>query len=87
MENIKAMFGDKIHKYCENVLEAIEGVDCLAINTEWNEYRTPDFKQLKSRMKEAVVFDGRNLFDLEIMEQAGFTYFSVGRRSVEPGKR
>lgn len=87
MENVQAMFGDKIYKYCESVMEAVDGVDCLAINTEWNEYRTPDFKQLKAKMKEAVVFDGRNLFDLETMQQSGFTYFSVGRRSIEPGKQ
>ncbi|PQO34952.1 UDP-glucose/GDP-mannose dehydrogenase family protein [Bremerella cremea] len=85
MENVQAMFGDKIHKYCENVMDAVEGVDCLAINTEWNEYRTPDFAQLKTKMKEKVIFDGRNLFDLEDMEKTGFSYFSIGRRSLECG--
>ncbi len=83
MENVQAQFGDKIHKYCKSEMEAIDGADCLAINTEWNEYRTPDFKKLKAKMKTPTIFDGRNLFDLGNMEKHGFTYFSVGRRPVD----
>lgn len=83
MENIEQQFGDKIHKYCKNEMEAIENADCLAINTEWNEYRTPDFSKLKSKMKTPVIFDGRNLFDLGTVEKHGFTYYSVGRTPVD----
>lgn len=82
MKNIKADFGDQIAKYCKSEMEAVQGADCLAINTEWNEYRTPDFKKLKAAMAHPVIFDGRNLFDLEAMEKHGFRYFSIGRRSV-----
>lgn len=84
MDNIKALFGDRISKYCKNEMETLEGADCLAINTEWNEYRTPDFKQVKKLLAHPVIFDGRNLFDLAVMEKHGFTYFSMGRRPVGP---
>ncbi len=60
----------------------IEGVDALIICTEWNEFRRPDLDRFKKVMKSAVVFDGRNLYDLKRAEEAGFTYISVGRPSV-----
>jgi len=82
MENVKAEYGDKIHSYCRSVMEAADGADILAINMEWNEYRTPDFKKLKSLMRTPLIFDGRNLFDLAAMEKSGFTYFSIGRKAV-----
>jgi UDPglucose 6-dehydrogenase len=63
-------------------METIDGVDALVICTEWNEFRRPDFEDMKSRMNEAVIFDGRNLFDLERMKETGFKYVSVGRKSV-----
>ncbi|MEW4454446.1 UDP-glucose/GDP-mannose dehydrogenase family protein [Bremerella sp. JC817] len=85
MDNVKEMYGDKISAYCKSEMEAVDGADCLAINTEWNEYRTPDFKKLKGKMKTPTVFDGRNLFDLATLEKHGFTYFSVGRRPVDSG--
>ncbi|MBI1247579.1 nucleotide sugar dehydrogenase [bacterium] len=87
MDNVKQLFGDKIQSYCKSEMVAIEGADCLAINTEWNEYRTPDFKRLKEKMKTPTIFDGRNLFDLGTMERFGFTYFSVGRRPVGASDR
>lgn len=82
MDNVRELFGDAISKYCETVMEVVDGVDCLAINTEWNEYRTPDFDALMSKMKAPVIFDGRNLFDLDMMEKKGFTYYSIGRRPI-----
>jgi len=85
MANVQAEYGDKIHKYCKSEMEAAEGADLLAINTEWNEYRTPDFKKLKLKLNHPVIFDGRNLFDLANMEKEGFTYFSVGRKVIESG--
>lgn len=62
--------------------EAIEGVDALVICTEWNEFRRPDFEEMKASMKSTVIFDGRNLYDLNRVEETGFTYYSVGRRNV-----
>ena len=75
----KGIFGDRI-SYSASNYDAIKGVDGLAIVTEWNEFRRPDFERMKSLMKSPVVFDGRNLFTPEQMKQHGFTYYSVGRR-------
>lgn len=81
MPNVKAQIGDKI-KYAAGEYEALEGVDALIIATEWSEFRTPDFARMQSLMKNKVIFDGRNLFDLAQMEECGFYYESVGRRVV-----
>ena len=67
-------------RYTSSNYDAIKGADALAIVTEWNEFRRPDFARMKSLMKSPVVFDGRNLFTPEQMKQNGFTYYSVGRR-------
>jgi UDPglucose 6-dehydrogenase len=75
----KGIFGDRI-TYAKSNYDAIKGADGLAIVTEWNEFRRPDFDRMKSLMRTAVVFDGRNLFTPEQMKQHGFTYYSVGRR-------
>ena len=72
------IFGDKI-TYTSSNYDAIKGVDGLAIVTEWNEFRRPDFVRMKSLMRSPVVFDGRNLFTPEQMKQHGFTYYSIGR--------
>lgn len=68
--------------FSANAMSAAEGADALVICTEWNEFRRPDFDMLKAKLRQPVIFDGRNLFDLNRMEESGFTYFSVGRRSV-----
>ena len=60
----------------------LEGIDALIICTEWNEFRRPDFENFKNQMKAPVIFDGRNLYSLERAEEAGLTYFSVGRRTI-----
>jgi UDPglucose 6-dehydrogenase len=75
----KGIFGNRI-SYTSSNYAAIKGADALAIVTEWNEFRRPDFARMKSLMKTPVVFDGRNLFTPEQMKQNGFTYYSVGRR-------
>lgn len=79
-ENVRAIYGDQL-TYCPDRYEAAEGADALAILTEWNEFRTPDFDYLKSKLKNPVVFDGRNLYDPRNMAKAGFDYFGVGLRS------
>jgi len=58
----------------------------LIIATEWNEFRTPDFTKISSSLKRRTIFDGRNLFDTELMEKLGYYYFSVGRKTVNPSK-
>jgi UDPglucose 6-dehydrogenase len=62
--------------------EALEGADALVIVTEWTVFRTPDFDKMKSLMTGNIIFDGRNLFDLEEMKEQGYKYFSIGRQII-----
>ena len=82
MNNAKKELGDKI-TFVENQYDALENADALIIATEWSEFRTPDFNKIKSLLKSHAIFDGRNLFDLSRMEEYGFHYESVGRRSIK----
>ena len=68
--------------FADNYYKAAEGADFLAILTEWTEFRTPDFAKVKASLKEPVIFDGRNLYDLEDMKRAGFYYNSIGRKTI-----
>ncbi len=81
MANVKKEMGDKI-SYAENQYDALEGADALVIATEWSEFRTPDFNKMKSLLKGNVIFDGRNLFDLTLIQECGFHYVSIGRKVV-----
>jgi UDPglucose 6-dehydrogenase len=74
----KRHFGDRI-RYTETPYEALEGADGLFVLTEWNEFRRPDFDRMKKIMRQAVVFDGRNVFDPVRMRERGFVYFGIGR--------
>lgn len=82
MENVKAIFGDKVF-FCEDQYEALIGADALAIATEWSVFRTPSFQVMKELLHDPVIFDGRNLYPLELMEEKGFIYESIGRMVVE----
>jgi len=64
---------------CEKSYDALAGADALAIVTEWNEFREPDFGKMRSLLREPVVFDGRNIYSPEHMRALGFLYFSIGR--------
>lgn len=81
MPNVKKQLGDAIH-YCQNMYDALDGADALVIVTEWTVFRTPDFSKMKSLMTGNVIFDGRNLFDLEEMKEQGYKYFSIGRQTI-----
>ncbi len=81
MENVRKLLGDRI-SYHNTPYEAAQGADAVFIATEWPEFRTPDFTKLGSLMKSRVIFDGRNLYDLQEMAESGFTYISIGRKSV-----
>jgi UDPglucose 6-dehydrogenase len=81
MENTKAILGDKI-QFCNNEYEAAEGTDALGVVTEWSVFRRPSFIKLKRVMNEAVIFDGRNLYELDEMAEHGFYYESIGRKIV-----
>lgn len=85
MNNVKGIIGNKI-TYTETQYDCLENADALIIATEWNEFRTPDFDKIVATLKEAVVFDGRNLFDVEQMEKKGFHYESIGRPLVNQPK-
>lgn len=81
MENIAAIYGDRL-LYAEDQYEALIGADLLAIVTEWSVFRTPSFKVMKELLKNPVIFDGRNLYDLDKMEREGFEYYSIGRPAL-----
>lgn len=74
----KKFFGDRIG-YGKNVYDCLLHADCLVIITEWNEFRRPNYDRIKDLMESPVIFDGRNLFDPEKMNQRGFQYFCIGR--------
>jgi UDPglucose 6-dehydrogenase len=82
MENVKGIFGDKI-TFSEDEYHALEGADALMIMTEWPVFRTPEFDKVESLLKNKVIFDGRNLYDLNQMAELGFEYYSVGRKTVK----
>lgn len=81
MENVKRLLGNKI-EFCESPYEAAQGADAIFIATEWPEFRTPDFDKLASVVKNKVIFDGRNLYDLSTMKDLKFTYISIGREAI-----
>jgi len=78
MENVRQILGDRI-TYCESEYEALQDADALAVVTEWTLFRKPDFDEVKKRMRAPVIFDGRNVYDVAEMAQAGFHYESIGR--------
>jgi len=78
MDNVKEVLGDKI-EFCEGEYEALEGADALMIMTEWPVFRTPEFNKIKEKLKNPLILDGRNLYDVARMKELGFTYFSIGR--------
>jgi len=69
---------------CETPEAALQGADALVVITEWNQFRSPDFEQLRTQLKEPVIFDGRNLYDPDFLSKKGFTYYSIGRAPVKP---
>jgi UDPglucose 6-dehydrogenase len=78
VEVAKRHFGNKV-TYAKRAYEALNGADGLALVTEWNEFREPDFARMRKLMKEPVIFDGRNIYNPAQMKAHGFTYFSIGR--------
>lgn len=78
MDNVRQVLEDKI-TYANNEYEAIQDADALAIITEWNEFRNPDFDKMKSMMRGHAIFDGRNIFDVKHIQGKGFYYESIGR--------
>jgi UDPglucose 6-dehydrogenase len=85
MENVKNIYGDQI-QLAAGMYEAIKGADCLAIMTEWNEFRTPDFDKIETLLVNKAIFDGRNLYDVDQMKANGFHYESIGRPKAKKAK-
>nr|WP_321221274.1 UDP-glucose/GDP-mannose dehydrogenase family protein [uncultured Psychroserpens sp.] len=81
MSNVQKKYGEKLY-YADNMYDTLEGVDALIICTEWSIFRTPDFNKLKSKMKAPIIFDGRNLYDVNDVNNEGFSYTSIGRNTV-----
>jgi UDPglucose 6-dehydrogenase len=80
MKIAKTIFGSKV-SFAENSYGALTGADALALVTEWNEFREPDYARMKKLMRQPVIFDGRNIYNPEQIRAHGFTYFSMGRPS------
>lgn len=81
MKNIKKIFGEKL-TYAENSYEALEGADALVILTDWNEFKHIDLSKVKKLMKQPMIFDGRNIYNLQTMKELGFNYISTGRAPI-----
>ncbi|ANH80440.1 UDP-glucose 6-dehydrogenase [Niabella ginsenosidivorans] len=81
MENVRGRFGNRI-TYSANQYEALDGADALLILTEWSEFRNPDFDKMKDLLKTHTIFDGRNVYALDKMEELNFHYESIGRAVI-----
>lgn len=81
MEHVRKLYGEKV-QFCKSPYEAAAEADALFIATEWPEFRTPDFDKLSGLLKNKVIFDGRNLYDLPMMRELGYTYYSIGRETI-----
>jgi UDPglucose 6-dehydrogenase len=81
LEKLRGQFGERV-RYEHDEYAAIKGADALVICTEWNAYRSPDFDEMRARMKQPLIFDGRNLYELDVIRRRGFEYYSIGRPPV-----
>jgi UDPglucose 6-dehydrogenase len=84
-DEARRLYGDRPDfTLCRNAYEAVEGADALAIITEWQEFRSPDFERLRQLLKAPVIFDGRNLYDPGMVSRFGLTYYAIGRGKALP---
>jgi UDPglucose 6-dehydrogenase len=81
MNNVRKFFGDKI-ELCKDQYDVLNNADALLIATEWTVFRSPDFNKMMALMKSKTLFDGRNLYELNVMRDLGFYYSSIGRETV-----
>ena len=83
MDNVRKILGDHPDVlFTHTSYDALKNADALVIITEWPLFRTPDFDKMALLLKDKVIFDGRNLFDVDQMEEMGYTYISIGRRAI-----
>jgi UDPglucose 6-dehydrogenase len=83
MANVKQIVGDKIF-YAESQYDTLAGASALIVVTEWSEFRNPDFDRVYDTLKHPAIFDGRNVYSLEKMQELGFYYESIGRKVIHP---
>ncbi|MFN8323208.1 MAG: UDP-glucose/GDP-mannose dehydrogenase family protein [Chitinophagales bacterium] len=81
MNHVRGIFGDRVY-FAKDQYDALVNSDFLVIVTEWNTFRSPDFEKMDTLLKDKVIFDGRNLYNVETMKSLGFNYYSIGRKSV-----
>jgi UDPglucose 6-dehydrogenase len=81
IENVRAIYGDRL-RYAAGPMDAVDGAECLAIVTEWGDFRRPDFEEMSRRMAARTIFDGRNLYSPPEMKARGFAYHSIGKAPV-----
>ena len=81
LANVRSLYGERL-SYCDRPYGALEQADALAVVTEWNEFRNPDFEVMRRLMRQPIIFDGRNVFDPARMAALGFTYHGIGRARV-----
>jgi UDPglucose 6-dehydrogenase len=88
MPEARRIYGERADLVlCDDAKVTLQGADCLAVVTEWQEFRSPDFDFMRSTLKQAVIFDGRNLYEPAMVARYGFKYFAIGRGdSVTSGK-
>jgi UDPglucose 6-dehydrogenase len=85
MTKAKAYFGERIGLvFCENPEACLKGADALVVMTEWKTFWTPNFDLIKAKLKQPVIFDGRNLYDPALMERLGIIYYGIGRGAKVP---
>lgn len=86
MGHVREIYGDRV-RFCDNMYEALINADALLVLTEWGEFRNPDYEKMAGMLSEMVIFDGRNVYDVDQMKAAGFYYNSIGRPKVKAKKR
>ncbi|MHC4064993.1 MAG: UDP-glucose dehydrogenase family protein [Planctomycetota bacterium] len=81
LQNLEAIYGRRV-SYCADPYGVLEGANCLAVCTEWNEFRSPEFPRIRELLSQPIIFDGRNLYDLETMNRHGIEYHPIGRPTI-----
>ena len=78
MENAKSIFNSDKIEYCQSKYEVLDGADALILITEWKEFRSPNFEVIEDKLKNKLIFDGRNQYDYDSLKEQGFTYCQIG---------
>ncbi len=82
MENMKALYRDEV-EWCHDPVTAAAGADAVALLTDWPQYTTLPFRKIAATMNQPLIFDGRNCLHRDVMREAGFQYYPMGRPAVE----